>query len=109
MSGRVSLSERVAFQPGDATDLPFRDDRFGRAITIHVAINIAAKHTVYEHAKRVLRPGSVFAVYDVLQGEGGDVLFPISWASEPSVRHLATLERMGSLLADARVQGRGDP
>jgi hypothetical protein len=49
----------------------------------------------------VLKPGGVFAIYDVLQGEGGDVLFPVPWAREPSISHLATPPEMRELLAAA--------
>ena len=101
LSDWVGLGDRVAFHHGDATDLPFEDDRFDAAMTIHVAMNIAAKDKVYVHAKRVVKPGGVFAVYDVLQGEGGDVVFPVPWAREPSISHLATPKEMRSLLADA--------
>jgi hypothetical protein len=49
----------------------------------------------------VLKPGGIFAVYDVLQGEGGDVLYPVPWAREPSISHLAMPEQMKSLLSGA--------
>lgn len=101
LSGWVGLSDRVAFRQGDATSLPFGDGAFDAAMTIHVAMNIAAKDKTYAEAKRVLKPGSRFAVYDVLQGEGGDVLFPVPWAREPSISHLATPGEMLSLLSDA--------
>jgi len=101
MSGWVGLSDRVAFQQGDATDLPFADDHFDAAMTIHVAMNIAAKDAVYAQAKRVLKSGSIFVVYDVLQGEGGDVVYPVPWAREPSISHLATPDGMKPLLAGA--------
>lgn len=67
-------------------------------MTIHVAINIQAKGRMYEEARRVLRPGAIFAAYDVLQGEGGGVLFPAPWAREPSISHLATRAEMDRLL-----------
>ncbi len=73
-------------------------------MTIHVAMNIAAKDKVYEHTKRVVKPGGIFVVYDVLQGEGGDVFFPVPWAREPSISHLATPEEMRSLLTDAGLK-----
>ena len=95
LSDWVGLGDRVAFHHGDATDLPFEDDRFDAAMTIHVAMNIAAKDKVYEHAKRVVKPGGVFAVYDVLQGEpvfGRRCRVP--WAREPSFSHLATPKEM---------------
>lgn len=101
LSDWVGLGERVTFRQGDATDLPFEDNRFDAAMTIHAAMNIAEKDKVYEHARRVVKPSGVFAVYDVLQGEGGDVLFPVPWAREPSISHLASPEEMKSLLTEA--------
>jgi ubiquinone/menaquinone biosynthesis C-methylase UbiE len=101
LSGWVGLGDRVAFRQGDATSLPFGDAEFDAAMTIHVAMNIAAKDRMYAEARRVLKPGGRFAVYDVLQGEGGEVLFPVPWAREPSISHLATPDAMESLLAGA--------
>lgn len=101
LSHWVGLSDRVSFRQGDATELPFADGEFDAAMTIHVAMNIARKDRVYAEARRVLKAGGRFAVYDVLQGEGGDVLFPVPWAREPSISHLATPEEMQSLLTNA--------
>lgn len=101
LSGWVGLSDRVAFRQGDATSLLFADSEFDAAITIHVAMNISRKDRVYAEAKRVLKTGARFAVYDILQGEGGEVLFPVPWAREPSISHLATPDAMQSLLTDA--------
>ena len=77
LSDWVGLGDRVTFLQGDATHLPFPDGMFDAAMTIHVAMNIHRKDRMYAEARRVLRPGSRFAVYDVLQGEGGEVLFPV--------------------------------
>lgn len=101
LSGWVGLSDRVAFQQGDATSMPFADGQFDAAMTIHVAMNIASKDMVYAEARRVLKPGARFGVYDILQGEGGEVLFPVPWARNPSISHLATPEAMQSLLTGA--------
>src|SRR5215475_9677230 len=101
MSDWVGLSNHVSFRQGDATKLPFADKQFDAAMTIHVAMNIAAKDKMYAEARRVLRPGGIFAVYDALQGEGGEVLYPVPWAREPSISHLATSDQMSSLLIGA--------
>lgn len=101
LSSWVGLSDKVSFKVGDATRLPFADGQFDAAMTIHVAMNIAAKDRMYAEARRVLKPGSRFGVYDVLQGEGGDVLFPVPWAREPSISHLATPDEMTLLLSNA--------
>jgi ubiquinone/menaquinone biosynthesis C-methylase UbiE len=101
MSNWVGLGDQVSFKQGDATHLPFEDRTFDAAMTIHVAMNIAAKDKMYLEARRVLKPGGIFAVYDVLQGEGGEVLYPVPWAREPSISHLATPEQMKTLLTGA--------
>jgi ubiquinone/menaquinone biosynthesis C-methylase UbiE len=101
MSDWVGLGHLVDFQQGDATNLPFADDLFDAVMTIHAAMNIPAKDRMYEEARRVLKRGGTLAVYDVLQGEGGEVLFPVPWAREPSISNLATPVEMETLLAGA--------
>jgi ubiquinone/menaquinone biosynthesis C-methylase UbiE len=101
LSGWVGLSDRVSFVQGDATSLPFASASFDAAMTIHVAMNIPAKDRLYAEAKRVLKPGAIYAIYDVLQGEGGPVLYPAPWAREPSASALATPAEMRLLLSEA--------
>lgn len=101
ISGWLGLSDRVRFVHGDATALPFAPASFDAAMTIHVAMNIPAKDRLYAEAKRVLKPGRIFAIYDVLQGEGGPVVYPVPWARDPSISALATPADMRRLLAEA--------
>lgn len=70
-------------------------------MSIHVAMNIARKDAVYEGVYRALKDGRIFAIFDIVQGEGGDVLYPVPWAREPSISHLATQAQMRRLLYDA--------
>ena len=101
LSRWVGLSDKVAFLQGDATAIAFDDNMFDAAMTIHVAMNIPDKLKVYTEVRRVLKPSGIFAAYDVVQGEGGEVLYPVPWAREPSISHLATPHEMESLLNDA--------
>ncbi len=101
MSGWVRLDDHVEFMQGDALDLPFEDNMFDAAMTLHVAMNIEAKDQVYAEARRVLKDGAVFAVYDVLKGEGGAVRYPVPWARTPEISFLATPDKMKDLLRAA--------
>jgi ubiquinone/menaquinone biosynthesis C-methylase UbiE len=63
----LGLDDKVSFQQGDATAL-VGDRGFDAAMTIHVAMNIAAKDAIYAGARRALKGGRIFAI---VQGEGG--------------------------------------
>lgn len=96
----VGLSGRVTLQRASALDLPFADASFDLAWTEHVQMNIADKRTFYGQIARVLRPGGRLLFHDVFQGPAGPPLFPLPWASEPAISHLATPEAVRQLLRD---------
>jgi len=101
LAGWVGLEGLVSYRQGDALDLPFEDNVFDAAWTIHVAMNIADKARLYAEVRRVLRAGGRFAVYDVLQGAGGEVRYPAPWARDPSISFLVTPDELRALLSEA--------
>ena len=104
LSQWVGLADRLDFVVGDATALPFPDASFDAALSVHVSMNIADKARLYREARRVLRPGARFAIYEVLAGEGGELRFPVPWAREPSISHLVKPEEMQALLEAAGLR-----
>ena len=105
LSEWTGLSDRTRFQVGDATATGLPDAAVDAAMTVHVAMNIPDKAALYAEAFRVLRPGGRFVVYDVLQGEGGDVQYPVPWANDPSTSFLATPEDMRAAAPRSRFRG----
>jgi SAM-dependent methyltransferase len=77
----VGLAGQVDFRAGSATALPFADASFDAATLLHVGMNIADKPALFAGLARVLRPGGVFAIYDVMRTGGGDIDFPMPWAT----------------------------
>ena len=108
LSEWTGLSGRTRFNVGDATATGLPDESMDAATTVHVAMNIPDKHALYAEAFRVLRPGGRFVVYDVLQGEGGDIHYPVPWAADPSTSFPATLEDMRQLLPAAGFDVRSE-
>jgi SAM-dependent methyltransferase len=101
LATRVGLDGKVAYREGNALAMPFEDASFDAAYTQHVAMNIEDKAGLYAEIARVLKPGAAFGIYDLLQGEGGEPMFPVPWARTPETSFLASATQMRSLLADA--------
>lgn len=101
LAERTGLSHLVDFRQGNALDMPFEDAAFDVEVTQHMAMNIPAKDTLYAEMFRVLKPGGLLGLYDVLAGSGGEVYFPVPWAWEPSISHLASPEELRELLQGA--------
>ena len=89
----------VKFERGNATQLPFADETFEGAYIFHVGMNVEDKSKLFREIKRVLRPGSIFAIYDVMRIGPGDLQFPVPWASAAQESFVASIEDYRKALA----------
>lgn len=101
LTGKVGLTHLVDYRQGDATRLPFDDGVFDVVWSEHVAMNIPDKPRLYQEMHRVLKPGGTLAIYDVLAGPSGPVLFPVPWARTPDTSFLVEPGELRRLLEDA--------
>ena len=101
LSERTGLADRVAFRQADALALPFDASSFDHAWTQHVAMNISNRPRLYSEIHRVLRPGGLFAIYDVLAADGGPIVFPVPWARESATSFLVDLDGMRKVLTES--------
>ncbi|NJD26085.1 MAG: methyltransferase domain-containing protein [Betaproteobacteria bacterium] len=101
LTAKVGLDELIDYRQGDATNLPFADNEFDVVWTEHVAMNIPDKRRLYSEMYRVLKPGGTLAIYDVLAGPSGPVMFPVPWARTPETSFLVSPDELRDLLHDA--------
>lgn len=98
LAARVGLARLVSYAQADALHLPFRDGAFDVAWSQHASMNIPDKAGLYGEMRRVLKAGGKLAIYDVLAGPRGPVLFPVPWARGPDTSFLVTPGELRRLL-----------
>ena len=88
LTRRTNLTHLVEFTQGSALSMPFEADSFDAAVLFHVGMNVQDKDILFSEAARVLRSGSVLAVYDIML-MGGDIEnYPLPWADSPATSFL---------------------
>ncbi|MDQ7017883.1 MAG: methyltransferase domain-containing protein [Robiginitomaculum sp.] len=101
LTARCGMEERLQFQVANACGLPFEDETFDGAITLHVAMNIEDRVALYAEAARVLKPGADFAIYDVMRTNDKALAYPAPWATSEKTSFLKTPAQMRALLHEA--------
>jgi sarcosine/dimethylglycine N-methyltransferase len=97
----VALDDQISVRQGDVTQLPFRDATFGVVFSQHVQMNVANKSLLYQEARRVLVDGGRLAMWDITSGGLGDPDYPLPWADQPELTHLATPDQLRAVVESA--------
>lgn len=101
LNARTGMGDRVEFRVGDITATDLADETVDHCWTQHVAMNIEDRKGLYREIRRVLRPGGRFALVDVIDGGGGELILPVPWATKPEHSHLVTGDHLRMLIEDA--------
>lgn len=101
LSSWVGLDEQVDLQKGSALELPFETSSFNAAIMFHLGMNIDDKMRLFSEINRVLRPGSIFGVYDIMRTSDDPLDYPVPWANVEELSVLGTPEEYRTALKDA--------
>jgi len=97
----VRLDKKINLHQGSALSMPFEDEVFDGAIMLHVGMNIENKVKLFKEIYRVLRPGAGIGVYDVMQINHGELIYPVPWATENSTSKLGTPDQYQQALNQA--------
>jgi SAM-dependent methyltransferase len=97
----IGLDHCVELVQGDATATGFPEESFDRAVMLHVGMNIPDKRALAAEAYRVLKPGGVFGIYDVMLAGSDDLVFPVPWATVADTSAVAPPDEYEAALTGA--------
>jgi sarcosine/dimethylglycine N-methyltransferase len=97
----VGLGDRISVRQGDVTDLPFAKGSFDVVISQHLQLNVADKTRLYQQARRVLVIGGRLAIWDITAGTRGKLDYPLPWADQPELSHLASADQLRAVIDTA--------
>lgn len=101
LTERLDMTSKVSFEVGSATELPFEDGSFTRAMLNHVGMNIAEKARVFAEVRRVLDVVGLFGLHEQMRFGDGELPYPLPWAVDSSSSFVETRSRYAELLAEA--------
>lgn len=90
LTQQAGLGNKVRLLRASALSLPQEDASFDRASMFHVGMNIENKAALFAEISRVLKPGGLLAVYDVMRVGEGSLEYPVAWAKDESTSFVAT-------------------
>lgn len=90
LNADLGLGDLIDLRVADATALPFAAEDFDRATLLHVGMNIPDKSRLMTEIARVLRPGGMVAIYDVMRTGDAALRFPVPWATDAEMSFVAT-------------------
>jgi ubiquinone/menaquinone biosynthesis C-methylase UbiE len=108
LSRRVGLDGAVEFVQASALALPFTSGSFDGACMLHVGMNIADKAKLFAEVRRVLKPGAVFGIYDIMRQDEGEIAYPVPWAETPETSFVAAPATYRHLLREAGFEIAGE-
>lgn len=105
LNAACSMAGSITMLRAPAQSTGLEAGSFDAATMLHVGMNLADKPAMFAEVHRLLRPGGVFGVYDLMGSN--DLEFPVPWADaasasyvEPDTAYVGQLRAAGFIVTE---------
>lgn len=88
LSQATQTMDALKFNCGDITNTGLDDDSFDVVWSQHTLMNIKDKDAVFAEFKRILKPGGIVVLHEIVQGIKSDIHLPVPWADNHDISFL---------------------
>ena len=100
LTARTGLSFQVDFLAGSILDLPWEHPRFDMILCQHILMNIPDKHAAARQFIKVLKPGGILLLHEIVKGDHPELALPVPWAADAGISFLEPWDHMAACFAD---------
>ena len=86
----ADLNDLVEFKQGSIMELPLPDGIYDAVLSQHTLMNIKEKDILFKEFHRVLKPGALLLLHEVIQKEDIPIDLPVPWAASYDISFLNT-------------------
>ena len=98
LSLSTGMDGAVTFFQGDVINTGLENQSFDVVLSQHILMNIGDKNAAFAEFFRVLKPGGVLVVHEIVRGAKDTIHLPVPWADKPSISLLETWETLQELI-----------
>ncbi len=96
----TKTDEKVNFICGDITKTGLLNSSFDLIWCQHTLMNIEPKSDTFAEFKRLLKPGGLMVLHEIVKGSGVDIYLPVPWAATFDISFLISWKEMEQLIID---------
>lgn len=97
----LNLKNSVEFKQGSILEIPLPDCEFDAALSQHTLMNIKEKKDLFKEFNRVLKPGALLLLHEVVQRTDDPIDLPVPWADNYDISFLKTWDKMLKMCQNA--------
>ncbi|MDF1809480.1 MAG: methyltransferase domain-containing protein [Phycisphaerales bacterium] len=101
LSRATGTENTTSFVVGNAIKTHYENCVFDTVVSFHVAMNIKDRAGLYQEMNRVLTETGTLCLYDVLQSNENEPVYPVPWAASSKTSFLLTIDQTRNALEQA--------
>ncbi|MCK5542147.1 MAG: class I SAM-dependent methyltransferase [Desulfobacterales bacterium] len=97
----TNLKDLVEFKQGSILELPLPDGIYDAVLSQHTLMNIKEKDVLFKEFNRILKPGALLLLHEIVQKKDVPIDLPVPWAASHDISFLHTWDLLLETCKDA--------